>query len=202
VAALIVGALLLITSAPGRGVAGALAGFTKFAPLGLGPLFMRGVGGVPRARSLIWYVVAYAVTSVVVLLPVLLDGNFGSLWHDAVIYQAKRPAPFSIWGLWGGLSFERYIVMGAAVALALGVALIPGKRTLVEVAALGAAVVIAVQLTLDYWFYLYIVWFFPMVMLALFGSYPERAIEAATTEPSSAALPIGPGSALPVASPG
>ena len=46
-------------------------------------------------------------------------------------------------------------------------------RGLVEVAALGAAVMIAFELCLTYWFYLYIVWFFPLVIVALFGSYPQ-----------------------------
>jgi hypothetical protein len=174
VSALIVAALLVISSAPARGVAAALAAFTKFAPLALGPLFMRGLGDVPRRRSLVWYVVAFALTSVVVMLPVL-DGNLSAFWHDSIEYQITRSAPFSIWGLWGGLKLEQDAVLGAAAMLALAVAVIPGKRTLVEVAALAAAVVIALQLSVSYWLYSYIVWFFPMVMLALLGSYPARA---------------------------
>jgi hypothetical protein len=41
---------------------------------------------------------------------------------------------------------------------------------MVEVSALAAAILIAVELSLTHWFYLYIVWFFPMVMLALLAS--------------------------------
>jgi hypothetical protein len=174
VSALIVGALLAITSAPGRGVLGALAGLTKFAPLALGPLLLRGVGErPPRPRAVAGYVAAYAIAVVVAMLPVLLDHNLSAFWHDTVAYQATRSAPFSIWGLWGGLSFAQRLVQGAAVALALVAAFLPGgRRTVLEVAALGAAVIIAVQLSLTYWFYLYIVWFFPLVVLAAFGSYP------------------------------
>ena len=36
-------------------------------------------------------------------------------------------------------------------------------------AACGAAVLIALQLGLDYWFFLYVVWFFPLVLVALLG---------------------------------
>ena len=50
VALLLVVALLVITSAPARGVAGALAGLTKFAPLALAPLLLRGVGDSRAAQ--------------------------------------------------------------------------------------------------------------------------------------------------------
>ena len=200
VSALIVGALLLVTSAPARGVLGALAGLTKFAPLALGPLLLRGVGASwPRARSAIAYVGAYAITGGVVMLPVLLDANTAAFWHDTIAYQARRSAPFSIWGLWGGLSFEQHMVQGAAAALACAVAFVPrGRRTLIEVAALGAAVLIAVQLGLTYWFYLYIVWFFPLVALAAFGAYPsilgaDEARELSTHTPGSASPAESPG---------
>ncbi|HTX46430.1 MAG TPA: hypothetical protein VMD48_09140 [Solirubrobacteraceae bacterium] len=172
VSALVVGALLVVSSAPARGSMAALAGLTKFAPLALGPLLLRGVGRrTARARSLVAYVVAYALTMVVVMLPVLLDHDLSTFWHATIAYQATRSAPFSVWGLWGGLSLVQHLVQGAAVALAGIVAFLPrGRRTMIEVAALGAAVIIALQLGLTYWFYLYIVWFFPLVALAVFGA--------------------------------
>ena len=59
VAMLLVLALLVIGSAPGRGVLAALAGLTKFAPLALAPLFLRGPRlVVPRPRSIAAYVLA------------------------------------------------------------------------------------------------------------------------------------------------
>jgi hypothetical protein len=201
VSLLIVATLLVISWAPARGVGAALAGFTKFAPFALGPLFMRGIGDVPRRRSLLWYVVAFAVTSLAVMAPVLLDHNLTAFWHDAIKYQADRVSPFSVWGLWGGLSLEQHIVQGAAAALAVAVALIPGRRTLVEVAALAGAVMIALQLGISHWFYLYIVWFFPMVALAVFGSFPERALAAAVS-PSEPIEATPPTAALPLASTG
>jgi hypothetical protein len=201
VSLLIVAALLVISWAPARGVAAALAGFTKFAPFALGPLFMRGIGDVPRKRSLLWYVLAFGVTSVAVMAPVLLDHNLSAFWHDAIKYQASRVSPFSVWGLWGGLSLEQHIVQGAAAMLAVAVALIGGRRTLVEVAALAGAVIIAVQLGISHWFYLYIVWFFPMVALAVFGSFPARA-RAAAVEPSEPAEATPPAAVLPLASTG
>ena len=82
--------------------------------------------------------------------------------------------PFSIWGLWGGLGLFQHLLQGGAVALAIVVALVPQRRGLVEVAALGAAVLIALQLTVNYWLYAYIVWFFPLVVVAIFASHPRR----------------------------
>jgi hypothetical protein len=182
VACLLVLCLLVITWAPVRGVAAALAGFTKFAPLGLGPLFLRGAGDWPRKRSLALYVLFYALATVAIFLPIVLDHNLKAFWEDSIKYQANRPAPFSLWGLWGiggKLNPERHIVQGLAVGLALIVPFVPRRRTIVEVAALAAAVIIALQLGLNYWFYLYIVWFFPLVVVALICAHPDSALQPA-----------------------
>ncbi len=181
VALLLVAALLLITSASGRGIAAALAGLTKFAPLALAPLFLRGSGpSWPRKRSLVAYVLAYGATIAVAMLPVILKHNLHAFWEDTIVYQADRVSPFSVWGLWGGLGFVQHLVEGAAVALAIVVAFVPRRRGLVEVAALAAAVVIALQLAANYWLYSYIVWFFPLVIVAVFGSFPARHDDLAT----------------------
>ena len=176
-ALLIVVAFLVIGSAPARGVAGALAGMTKFAPLALGPLLLRGASDRwPRPRSIVMFVVAYALTIVVVMLPVLVGSNFHAFWHDTITYQSGRGSPFSIWGLWGGLTAEQRLVQGAAAALAVAVAFVPERRGMIEVAALGAAVLIALQLGITHWFYLYIPWFFPLVIVALVGAHPPAGL--------------------------
>jgi hypothetical protein len=194
VALLIVLALLVLRWAPARGAVGALAGLTKFAPLALGPLLLRGLGSSwPRRRSVLAFVVAYALTALVVMLPVLLDNNLHTFWHDTISYQAQRGSPFSIWGLWGGLGFEQHLVQGAGVALAIAVAFVPRERRIVEVAALGAAVLILLQLGVTHWFYLYIVWFFPLVIVALFASHPPavgRTLPDDLERPITARRPV------------
>jgi hypothetical protein len=175
VAMLAVLALLVLTSAPARGVAAALAGFAKFSPLILVPLFARGTGDRwPSKRRLITFTLAFVITSVGVMLPVLLDHSLRVFWHDSLKSQIDRTSPFSIWGLWGGLSIEQHIVQAIAVLLALGGAFFPRRRTIVEVAALGAAITIAFQLGLTHWFYLYIPWFFPLLIVALVGAFPSE----------------------------
>jgi hypothetical protein len=175
VAMLVVLAMLVVSSAPARGIAMALAGGAKFAPLILFPLFARGTGpGWPSKRRLLAYAVAFALAAVVVMLPVLLDNSLATFWKDSLKSQIDRTSPFSIWGLWGGLSIEQHLVQGFAVALALAAAFVPRRRTIVELAALGAAITIAFQLGLTHWFYLYIPWFFPFVIVALLGAFPTE----------------------------
>jgi hypothetical protein len=72
-------------------------------------------------------------------------------------------------------------VEGGAVGLALAAAFVPRRRGPVQVAALAAAIVIAVQLAANYWLYSYLVWFYPMVMVALFASHPTELEHALAT---------------------
>jgi len=75
--------------------------------------------------------------------------------------------------------------------LALALAVVPRRDDLVGLAAACGAVLIAEQLGIEHWFYLYIPWFFPLVMLALLGRFREpgdRAAAAAST-PARSSLP-------------
>lgn len=179
VAALLVFALLAISSAPARGALAAAAGLTKFAPFALAPLLWRGTGRRPGVRPTVVYALAFIATIVVAMLPVLLNADLRHFWHDSIAYQASRDTPFSIWGLWGGLGAVQHLLQGAAVGLAIVVAFVPERRGVIEVAALGAAVIIALQLTTNYWLYPYIVWFFPLVVTALFAAHPEAGTAVA-----------------------
>ena len=60
-------------------------------------------------------------------------------------------------------------MQAGAALLAVAVALVPRRRDVIGLAALAAAVLIALQLGVTHWFYLYIVWFFGPVMVALLG---------------------------------
>jgi len=55
------------------------------------------------------------------------------------------------------------------------------------VAALGAAVLVALQLAAAHWFYLYIVWFLPFVLVALLGRAAARAQPAPPPPPPETA---------------
>jgi len=204
VALMVVMCLLTIRTAVTRGLMGGLAGLTKFAPLALGPLLMRGVGPRPRPRSVVIFVAAYGLALLVPMLPVFLSHDWHWFWTDSIAYQANRPAPFSIWGLWGGfdqsLKIPQRIVLGCGALLAVGAGFWPrGNRTMVEVAALGAAIIIILQCSISYWFYLYIVWFFPLVIVALVLAHPASQSEVERdklsvkwSKPASALSPVSP----------
>jgi hypothetical protein len=64
--------------------------------------------------------------------------------------------------------------------LAIAVALWPRSKTPTQVAALAAAVVIAVQLGATHWFYFYVVWFLPLVLVAAFAPQRDRLFAGAT----------------------
>jgi hypothetical protein len=167
-------ALLAIRTSPGRGLMAGLAGMTKFAPFVLAPLLLRGTEERLRKRHIVGFGVAFVVAAVLTMLPVLLKHDLSAFWHDSILYQSDRTTPFSVWGLWGGLGAVQSLLQGAVVALALGAAFVPSRRTLVDVAALGAGLLIALQLTLNYWLYPYIVWFVPLALVALVASHPDR----------------------------
>ncbi|MGH2893337.1 MAG: hypothetical protein ACRDPM_08715 [Solirubrobacteraceae bacterium] len=174
VGAALVVALLAIRTSPGRGLMAGLAGMTKFAPFALAPLLLRGTEERLRKRHIVGFGAAFLVAAVLTMLPVLLKNDLSPFWHDSILYQSDRTTPFSVWGLWGGLGPAQSLLQGAVVALALGAAFLPLRRTLVDVAALGAAILIGLQLTLNYWLYPYIVWFLPLALVALLASHPER----------------------------
>jgi Glycosyltransferase family 87 len=173
VAMLLTYSFLVLKSSRLRGAVLALAAAAKFAPLALVPLF---ASYSTRRQTLLRFAIAFAVTTLIVMLPVLLDGELERFYDRTIGFQLGRDSPFSIWGQEEGLAFLQHLVKGAAIALALLVAFVPRRKTELQVAALGAAVLIAMELSLTHWFYLYIVWFLPFVLIALFGalSFAER----------------------------
>jgi Glycosyltransferase family 87 len=165
-------------SAVASAVAVGLGAAAKFATLALAPLFAR--------RAPIIFAGALALTLAVTVLPFVPDGGLRELYDRTVGYQAGRPSPFSIWGQVDSLGRLQTIVKAAAVGLALLVAVVPRRPGLPQTAALGAAVLIAVQLTASYWFYLYIVWFVPFLLVALMAAHsplPSETEEAADRAP-------------------
>jgi len=183
VAVLVLAALLVASSAPARGAFAALAGLAKFAPLALAPLLAsHGLRGAPRRRGLrdlALYFAAFAATAALVAVPALAHDSLHTIYERTLVYQAHRESPFSVWGLYGvspsggpaahWLSSVQLAVELGALALAFALALLPRRADLVGLAACAAAILIAVQLGIDHWFYLYIPWFFGLAMLALLG---------------------------------
>ena len=135
-----------------------------------------------RARSLAGFFAAFILTAAVVSIPAITHDSLRTIYERTLEYQANRGSPFSVWGLYGGLHGVQTAVQVAAVALALALAVLPRRPDVVGLAAACAAIVIATQLGVEHWFYLYIPWFFPLVMIALLGARPERSPRAAPAD--------------------
>ena len=186
IAALGVGALLALRSPPARGALIALAAAAKFGPAALAPLFAT-ADSERRWRGALLFSIAFVVVVVVVTVPFIPDGGLRELYDRTLGYQATRGSPFSVWGQAPSLDSVQPLVRALAVLLAVGVAFVPRTKDALQVAALAAAVTIAVQLTASHWFYFYVVWFLPFVLVAAFASQ-ERirpdASSAARAAPS------------------
>jgi hypothetical protein len=195
-------ALLALTLAPareglsavGRGVAVGLGAAAKFAPLALAPLFAGGLGSEARRsrRSATLFGVALLLVLATAVGPFVGDGGLRELYDRTIGYQVSRPSPFSVWGQSGSLGWLQTAVKAGAVGLALIVAVVPRRRGALQVAALGAAVLIAVQLGVTHWFYLYVSWFAPLALVALLGLYrrPAAAEAPAPSEPTAEREPV------------
>jgi hypothetical protein len=191
VAVMILAALYLAGSPPARGAFAALAGLTKFAPLALAPLLathgLRERDGwlsisALRSRAFTLFLLAFAAVAALVSIPAFSNDSLHTIYERTILYQSNRGSPFSVWGLYGGLHGLQLAVQLAAVALALALAAAPRREDLVGLAAACAAVIIAVQLGIDHWFYLYIPWFFGLVMIALLGAHPPARFGEPTNE--------------------
>jgi hypothetical protein len=184
VAMVCVWALVALRSAPARGLLLGLGAAAKFAPLALAPLFAFS-GSRHRWRGALVVGLLVAAVLVASFAPFVPHGGLRAIYDRTLGYQAGRGSPFSVWGEWGSLAGVWTAVKVLAVAFALAVAFVPrGERSPVQVAALGAAVLIGLQLAVSHWFYLYIVWFTPFVLVALFALYrtDEPDPEAASAE--------------------
>lgn len=185
IAMFLVYALLGLTSTPARGALIALASAAKFAPLALAPLFATGRGEGSRLRSWTSFCMVFAFVMLVAVVPYIPDdGGLKLLYGQTIGFQLDRESPFSVWGQNSGLEPLLWLGKVAVVGLAVAVAFVPRRRDTLQVAALGAAVLIATQFLAVHWFYLYIVWFAPFVLVALFGEYStaRERVPAATPE--------------------
>ena len=176
IALVVVLAMLALTLEPARtgrkallrGVVVALGAASKFSPVVLAPLMATGLGGERKRVAWPLFAVGLVVATAVLFAAFIPDGGLRELYDRTVGYQVSRPSPFSVWGQVDGIGWLQTAAKAGAGLLAVAVAFFPrGRRSLGQVAALGAAVIIALQLTMTHWFYLYVVWFAPLVLVAV-----------------------------------
>jgi hypothetical protein len=185
VALFVTGAMLALGRPALRGAVLGAAALTKFAPVVLAPLFATYRDGeAARApRVIAVTAAAFAAVAALALAPVALADGLGTFYDRTLGFQSGRGSPFSVWGLYDLPG--RGVALGAAVVLAVAVAFVPRRRDPVAVAALGAATLIALQLALEHWFYLYVVWFLPLALVALLSGRRIASIDSAPGDPEA-----------------
>jgi hypothetical protein len=164
----------LVSSPVGRGVFGALAGWTKFAALVVAPLWLTYPARRPSRRFVAGFVAGtLAAFSVILLEPSPLH-ELRVFWDRTVTWQVGRDSPFSLWdwrqyyarGL-PDLKLVQHVLQALLVAGALAAAFFPRRKSPLQLAALTAALLAGFELVLTYWLYTYIPWFFPFAAIAL-----------------------------------
>jgi hypothetical protein len=167
VAALLAATVLALSRPALRGAFAALATLTKLAPLVLIPML-----ATYRPRAVALFTLAFMATAVLLLAWPAIDPGLHTAYDRTIAYQADRDSPFSLWGQVPGLEPVRIAILAAVGLLAASFAFWPRRKTLTQVAALGAALLLGLQLTAEHWFYLYIVWFFPLLLVAIASIAP------------------------------
>ena len=197
--ALLLLGFLCVTSDWARGASVALAGWTKFGALLVAPLWA--TYPVAELRRIARFAVAFAAATVLAFAILLLEPSLWdairTFWERTIGFQSGRDSPFSIWG-WGqyhargipDLGFLQPVVVASAVGLAGVVAVVPRRKTPLQLAALTAALLVAFQLTLTHWFYLYLPWVVPFVFLWLLLPEPDGQETGTRIASIEEALPV------------
>jgi hypothetical protein len=159
-----------------RGIFTALAAWTKLAALVVVPLWLSYPHVLERRRSLV-FGAAFAITTGLSFWVLLLGGD---PLHEARVFyertfdiQFDRRSPFSLWD-WGqyhaglpDLRWLQHVLQPLLVLASLAVAVVPRRKSPLQLAALTGALLIAFELLLTHWSALYVSWFFPFVALAV-----------------------------------
>jgi hypothetical protein len=189
----------LVSSNFARGAFAALAGWTKFGPLIVVPLW----AGYPEAvrlrrpRGPLVYAGGLLAATVAACSILLLEPDpvhaARVFWERTFGWQLGRESPFSIWD-WGqyhaggipDLHLPHYVVIGAVMIAAVVSAFYPRRRSPLQLAALTGGLIVGFELVLTHWSYLYIPWFFPFVAFAVLAptrQQPEEPPAAVEREP-------------------
>jgi hypothetical protein len=166
VATLLLATLLLAARPLARGATLAAATWAKFVAAPLAPMYLT---YQRRWRPALLFAAGFAAVTVAALLWPALDPGLRTFYDRTIASQAGRESPFSIWGQEPSLEPIRIGLLVLTGALSVAFAFVPRRKSPVQLAALSAALLICLQLTVHHWFYLYIVWFYPLLLVALAG---------------------------------
>jgi hypothetical protein len=204
--ALLLAALVLVRRPLASTAAVLVAGWFKVVPFALLPIWLARL----RGRRLLAALALIAGSAALTLLALVALGGAGApraMLH-AVAYQVERRTLHSPWTLLG-IEWLQPLGQAAVLALVAGATVRVRREPAlgadaVRLAALAGAVLLGLQLTGNYWTYLYLAWVVPCAIVGLLADAPEpaRALVAArtlnptrrnadrTTEAAPAAAPL------------
>ncbi|MDQ3992762.1 MAG: hypothetical protein M3229_03795 [Actinomycetota bacterium] len=176
--ALLVWGFWLVSSPAARGALLALGAWTKLSALILVPLWASYPDALRRPRAKAVFAGAFAVASLAAFSVLLLEPDAfeaARVFYERTFEaQIGRESPFSLWD-WGqyhadgipDLKRAQQVLIGLVAAAGVAAYFVPRRKSPLQLAALSGALLIAFELVLTHWFYLYIPWFFPFVALAV-----------------------------------
>jgi hypothetical protein len=191
----------LVTWPAARGAFAALAGWTKFAALVVAPMWAtyratrRGTGR---------FVLGFGLATLAAFSILLLEPNLWHalrvFWDRTVAWQYSRDSPFSVWD-WRqyhakgipDFHVEQRVFQVLLVLGALALAVVPRRKSPLQLAAFTGVLLVGFETALTHWFYLYIPWFFPFVAFASLAIAPRPApvVETARDErPAELVQPV------------
>ena len=189
----------LASSPVGRGVFGALSGWSKFASLIVVPLWATYPDRRPSWRFLAAFAAAtLAAFSIVLLEPSPLH-ELRVFWDRTIAWQVGRASPFSLWD-WRqyhargvpDLHLVQRVLQAALVLGAFAFAWFPRRKSPLQLAALTAALLAGFELVQTYWLYTYIPWFFPFAAIAAFAPAAFARVPVRSEEADYRAWPFVP----------
>jgi uncharacterized membrane protein len=186
IAALCVWTIVAAAERPvARGLLMAAAALTKFLPALLALQFL----GVRRGRSR--YVLTLVASLAAMLAWPLTTSGPAQFLDSTLGYQLiqRGGVQFSIWTYMPHVAIvARPVLAAALVLLALSPMVRPGVQDARQHAALAAALLIGAQLLLGYWFYSYLTWCYPLLIIAIIQARSDH--EAADTSAHGAASAV------------
>jgi hypothetical protein len=165
IAVLCVWTIVIATQRPVvRGLLVAAAALTKFVPALLALQFL----GVRRGRPL-YTLTLVASLAAMMAWPLIRSGpaRFVDSTFGYQLFERGGGTQYSIWTYLPHVAIVARAMLGAAlILLALSPMMRPPVQDPRKQAALAAALLIGGQLVLGYWFYSYVTWFYPLLIIA------------------------------------
>ena len=183
----------------GRGIFAALASWAKLAALIVVPLWLTYPSLDERRRAL-RFGLAFVATTALSFWVLFLGGD---PLHEARVFydrtfriQFDRSSPFSLWD-WAqyhiglpDLKWLQHVLQVVLALAAIAVAIVPRRKSPLQLAALTGALLVAFELLLTHWSSLYVSWFFPFVLLAVVAASALDGLpDAEPASPVSTASP-------------